>query len=112
MTHVEILGVDFAMLRLIEVFLCDQHAFTEEVLMDLLAVSLWDQPAVCVSAPSRIYMIGLDLHLDGVVRLARCWRDSRFVVVQCGKVVEFAEVRCASEIGDRRILAADGLGKS
>jgi hypothetical protein len=34
------------MLGLVEVLLRDHHAFAEEVLMDLLAIRLWDQPGV------------------------------------------------------------------
>lgn len=45
-TYVEILGVDLAMLGLVEVLLRDHHTFAEEVLMDLFAIRLWDQPVI------------------------------------------------------------------
>lgn len=41
---VEVLGVDFGMLGKVEVLFCDEHALTEEVLVDLLAVGFGDQP--------------------------------------------------------------------
>ena len=42
--YIEVLGVDLAMLGQVEVFLRDQHSFAEDVLVDLLAVFLGDQP--------------------------------------------------------------------
>ena len=45
-TYVEVLGVDLAMLWLVEVLLRDHHTFAEEVFMDLLAIRLGNQPAV------------------------------------------------------------------
>jgi hypothetical protein len=41
----EVLGVDLAMLGLVEVLLRNEHALAEEVLVDLLAVLLWNQPS-------------------------------------------------------------------
>ena len=50
--YVEVLGVNIAVLWQIEIFLCHQHALTEEVLVDLLSVRLGDKPVafdlVCV----------------------------------------------------------------
>lgn len=43
-TYVEVLGVDLAVLWLVEVLLGDEDTLAEEVLMDLLAVGLGDQP--------------------------------------------------------------------
>ena len=45
-TYVEVLGVDLAMLGLVEVLLRDHHTFAEEVFMDLLAIRLGNQPSV------------------------------------------------------------------
>ena len=42
----EVLGVNFAVLGHIEVFLRDEHALTEEVLVDLLAARFGDEPVV------------------------------------------------------------------
>jgi hypothetical protein len=42
---IEVLGVDLAVLGQVEVFLRDEYALAEEVLVDLLAVGLGDQPA-------------------------------------------------------------------
>jgi len=43
-TYVKVLGVDVAVLGLVEVLLGDEHTLTEEVLVDRLAVGLGDQP--------------------------------------------------------------------
>lgn len=43
-THIEILGVDLSVLGLVVVLLGDEHSLAEEVLVDLLAISLGDQP--------------------------------------------------------------------
>jgi hypothetical protein len=43
-TYIEILGINVAMLREIEVLLGHEHAFAEKVLVDLLAVCFWDKP--------------------------------------------------------------------
>jgi hypothetical protein len=43
-TYVEVLGVDLAVLGLVEVLFRDEHALLEEVLVDELAVSLGNQP--------------------------------------------------------------------
>ena len=42
--NVEILGVDVVVLWEIVVFLRDEYTLTEEVLVDLLSVCLWNQP--------------------------------------------------------------------
>jgi hypothetical protein len=42
--NVEILGVDVVVLWEVVVFLCDEYTLTEEVLVDLLSVCLWNQP--------------------------------------------------------------------
>jgi len=41
--HEEVLGVDFRVLREVEVLLCHEDALTEEVFVDLLPVCLWNQ---------------------------------------------------------------------
>lgn len=43
-TYEEVLGVDFAMLWQVEVLLRDEHALAEQVLVNLLAVFLGNQP--------------------------------------------------------------------
>ena len=43
-TYKQVLGVNLAMLGLVEVLLGDEDAFAEEVLVDLLAVGLGDEP--------------------------------------------------------------------
>jgi len=43
-TYVEVLGVNVAMLGLVEVLLGDEHTLAEEVLVNRLAVGLGDQP--------------------------------------------------------------------
>jgi hypothetical protein len=44
--YIEILGVKFAVLGKVVVFLCHEHSLTEEILVDFLAVSFWDEPKV------------------------------------------------------------------
>lgn len=58
------------MLRRVEVLLGDQDAFTEEVLVDLLAVGFGDQPGE-ISVRSFIEQGGMraSLHLDGLMSL-------------------------------------------
>ena len=43
-TNVKVLGVNLAVLGLVEVLLCDEDSLTEEVLVDCLAVGLRNQP--------------------------------------------------------------------
>ena len=45
-TYVEVLGVNLAVLWLVEVLLGDENTLTEEVLVDLLAIGLGNQPGV------------------------------------------------------------------
>lgn len=47
MSYVEVLGVNLVVLWLVEVLLCHGDTLLEKVLVDLLAVLLWNQPAVC-----------------------------------------------------------------
>jgi hypothetical protein len=42
--NVKILRVDVVVLWEVVVLLCDEDALTEEVLVDLLSVCLWDEP--------------------------------------------------------------------
>ena len=44
-TYVKVLGVNVAVLGLVEVLLGDEHTLAEEVLVDRLAVGLGDQPS-------------------------------------------------------------------
>jgi hypothetical protein len=44
--YIEVLSVEFAVLRKVVVFLCHEHSFTEEIFVDFLAVSFWDEPVV------------------------------------------------------------------
>ena len=53
-TYVEVLGVKFAMFGLVEVLFGDKHALAEEVLVDLLAVGLGNQP-VSLSACMTVF---------------------------------------------------------
>lgn len=41
---VQVLGVDVVVLRKVVVLLGDENTLAEEVLVDLLAVGLWDEP--------------------------------------------------------------------
>jgi len=41
--NVKVLGVDLLVLWEVEVLLCDKYALTEQVLVDLLAVGLWNK---------------------------------------------------------------------
>ena len=41
---IEVLGVDVVVLWEVVVLLCDEHALTEEVLVDLLSVCLRNKP--------------------------------------------------------------------
>ena len=43
-TYVKVLGVNVAVLGLVEVLLGDEHTLAEEVLVDRLAVGLGNQP--------------------------------------------------------------------
>lgn len=43
-TYVKVLGVNLAVLGLVEVLLRDEHTLLEEVLVNEFAVSLGDQP--------------------------------------------------------------------
>jgi hypothetical protein len=45
----EILGVDLTMLGQVVVLLSHKHSFTEEILVDLLAVGFGDKPGIVVS---------------------------------------------------------------
>lgn len=47
MSYVEVLGVNLVVLWLVEVLLGHGDTLLEKVLVDLLAVLLWNQPAVC-----------------------------------------------------------------
>ena len=42
MAYEEILGVNLSMFGKVEVFLGHEHSLTEEILVDLLAISFWD----------------------------------------------------------------------
>jgi len=41
---VEVLGVDVIVLWEVVVLLCDENTLSEEVLVDLLTIGLWDEP--------------------------------------------------------------------
>ena len=70
-THVEVLGVNLAVLGLVEVLLRDEDTLTEEVLVDLLAVLLWNQPnGYLISACSG------DRRIAGALTSWRCWLSS------------------------------------
>lgn len=47
MSYVEVLGVNLVVLWLVEVLLGHGDTLLEKVLVDLLAVLLWNQPAGC-----------------------------------------------------------------
>jgi hypothetical protein len=42
----EVLGVNVVVLWEVVILLCDEDTLTEEVLVDLLAVCLWNKPGV------------------------------------------------------------------
>ena len=44
LNDVQVLGVNVVVLWKVEVLLGDEDTLTEEVLVDLLAVGLWDEP--------------------------------------------------------------------
>ena len=68
-TYVKVLGVNVAVLGLVEVLLGDEHTLAEEVLVDRLAVGLGNQPGAFVS--------------DGSVLAVICGRSSHFGSVDC-----------------------------
>jgi hypothetical protein len=43
----KVLGVNVVVLGKVVILLCNENTFTEEVLVDLLAVCFWDEPAKC-----------------------------------------------------------------
>ena len=43
---VEVLGVNVVVLWEVVILLCDEDTLTEEVLVDLLAICLWNKPGV------------------------------------------------------------------
>ena len=45
-TDVEVLRVNLTVLGQVVVFLSHEHSLAEEILVDLLAVSFWDEPGV------------------------------------------------------------------
>ena len=44
--NVEVLGVNVVVLWEVVVLLCDEHSLTEEILVNLLSVSLGDEPMI------------------------------------------------------------------
>ena len=44
--YVEVLGVELSVLGKVVVFLCHEHSLPEEILVDLLAVGLGDEPVI------------------------------------------------------------------
>ncbi len=42
--NVEILGIDVVVLWEVVILLCDENALSEQILVDLLAVCLWNKP--------------------------------------------------------------------
>ena len=74
----EVLGVDLAMLGEVEILLRDEHALAEQILVDLLAVLLGDQPvqllAMCgnVVGAIALHLAGGDVVSCGSMRI--CWR--------------------------------------
>ena len=65
------------MLGQVEVLLRDEHALAEELLVDLLAVFLGDQPGSVVSVISSLYICACSL-----TSCRWCWACRR-----CGEVV-------------------------
>ena len=62
-TYVKVLGVNVAVLGLVEVLLGDEHTLAEEVLVDRLAVGLGNQPGRIVSDGSILAMFGRRSHI-------------------------------------------------
>ena len=56
-TYVKVLGVNVAVLGLVEVLLGDEHTLAEEVLVDRLAVGLGNQPGAFVSDGSILAVV-------------------------------------------------------
>ena len=67
-SYVEVLCVDLAVLWLVEVLLGDENTLTEEVLVDLLAIGLGDEPKKLISPCQRNSVIFLSSHLAGSCR--------------------------------------------
>lgn len=44
--NIEIFGIDVIMLWKVVVLFRDEYSFTEEILVNLLSVSLWDEPII------------------------------------------------------------------
>ena len=74
-SYIEILSVDLAMLGHVEVFLRNEYALTEEVLVDLFAVRFGNEPCEFVSASSHHINVGLFLHLGGIVN----WKEMLYL---------------------------------
>jgi hypothetical protein len=66
-TYEKVLGVNVAVLGLVEVLLGDEHTLAEEVLVDRLAVGLGDEPGA-LSAIARFWRcFAVDSHILAAV---------------------------------------------
>ena len=103
----EVLGVDLAVLAL-EVLLRDEHALAEEVLVDLLAVGLGDQPVNAVS----ILRNGMACW---ILVLLTSWRVSKNGLVEVDVVyseVIFDALQLEEVRAGGKLLLASALGAS
>ena len=108
-TYVEVLGVDLAMLGLVEVLLRDHHTFAEEVFMDLLAIRLGNQPAVMyqyyilrisVCSSYIVAVVSGDLRGDVVQNEAVKSKSSRWIkMVLCVSASRLSEKIFAEMLG-------------
>jgi hypothetical protein len=95
-TYIEILGINVAMLREVEVLLGHEHAFAEEVLVDLLAVSFWDKPCEKMSVKATFW----DLHVLTLLRVPCALRGiahNAGVVLGLTKVVVTCDGRSSEQ---------------
>jgi len=81
-SHEEVLGVNVGVLGEVEVLLGHEYTLLEEVLVDLLAISLWDKPAPAVSSCALPTLVAIHTlsrvpgALRGIVHNARICRMS------------------------------------
>lgn len=64
LNNIQILGVNVVVLGEIVVLLCDENTLTEEVLVDLLSVCLWNEPVLVLV--TLVNGKGLELYILAV----------------------------------------------
>ena len=96
--YIEVLGLDLIMLGQVEVLLRNEHTLTEEVLVDLLAVRLWNQPSSKSVLRSGIYMVPqVPYILPAFLRVVRYCCERRMSRLAFGG----AESMCVTLVGAR-----------